>query len=249
MASRVDWVEQNFPRAIRWAESKRWQRVLILVTVLLLAGMVYEMWTEPQSLTVTLPSGDIIGKEVEIGALKDQITKLQGSSQPNGLKGIHAPPIPPLPKPTINNAMVHTRITCILRDPSKLPTDILISGHNPSNGSYLDGPKGKAYLQGDLGYSYRRTEEDNKALVIHKLRLPENSDLIGQPFASLRDYQTMMIDAWGAEGDSFSACIYLDITFRVNGIDVLHEQEAVNIPTVKGHNIGFEVRFHPNIPD
>jgi hypothetical protein len=77
MASRVDWVEQNLPGAIRWAESKRWQRVMILVTMLLIVGMAYEVWTEPEAPRVSLPSIDPAAKDAKIIQQAQEIATLK----------------------------------------------------------------------------------------------------------------------------------------------------------------------------
>jgi hypothetical protein len=79
MASRVDWVEQNLPQAVRWAESKRWQRILILVTAVMVAWMAYETWTEPGP--PSAPSADAGAREAEIVQLKAQIKALSGIRQ------------------------------------------------------------------------------------------------------------------------------------------------------------------------
>jgi hypothetical protein len=76
MASRVDWIEQNIPWALRWSESKRWQRVLILVTALMVAWMAYEVWTQPGPPNIAMPSADLGAKDSEIATLKTQNKQL-----------------------------------------------------------------------------------------------------------------------------------------------------------------------------
>lgn len=96
MASRVDWVEQNIPWAIKWAESKRWQRVLILVTALMVAWMAYEVWTQPGPPNIVMPSADPGLKNAEIARLNSQIERLTEDlktarqKNPKGTQGVTA---------------------------------------------------------------------------------------------------------------------------------------------------------------
>src|ERR1022692_955517 len=78
LASTIDFVEQMYPRLVRWAERKAWQRVLLLITTIMYAGILYEMWAGP-AVNMGIPSADlgtVKAKDTEIEKLEGQIRQL-----------------------------------------------------------------------------------------------------------------------------------------------------------------------------
>jgi hypothetical protein len=67
MASRVEYLQNHFPRLLKWAEHKEWHGVVLVITALLLAGNVYEIVTdEPLVVKMAVPAIDPGAKDATI---------------------------------------------------------------------------------------------------------------------------------------------------------------------------------------
>jgi hypothetical protein len=43
LAATIDYVEQKWPRLVKWADRKAWQRVLLLIVTIMYAEILYEI--------------------------------------------------------------------------------------------------------------------------------------------------------------------------------------------------------------
>ncbi len=127
---------------------------------------------------------------------------------------------------TISNATLELRLICSLRDPMKMPEDIALGVPSEPQGRYLEGSIGKSYLRPLTSVQYKRTEEEGKVSMIFRYELPENSDLIGRPISRLTSYDKLAINAWGADGNYFRECSFLEATFSVDGEEVYKTSES-----------------------
>jgi len=140
-------------------------------------------------------------------------------------------PSRPVEPTKINNLLVEARVICSLRDPVKLPNNIAMSIFDEMSSltSFFEGPMGKAYLRPITSVSFQRMEERSKAFTVLRYELPNNSDLIGEPVSSLSRYVTMVINLWAIHYDDFTECGFLEMTLRVNGIDVLRRSLTIRL--------------------
>jgi hypothetical protein len=136
---------------------------------------------------------------------------------------------------TIQSVTAQIRLTCVLKDPTKLPENTLLSVG--SGVSYLEGLRGKAYLQSTGKYTYQRTEEEGRATAVEDYTAAPNSELIGQPVSTMAGYSTMVLsDAAVSEG-RFTECVYAETTLRVNGVDVF--RASLSVAKTLDDNRGF----------
>jgi hypothetical protein len=78
-------------------------------------------------------------------------------------------------------------------------------------------------------FSIREWKKKAKHFTVLRYDLPNNSDLVGQPVSSLSRYNRMVINLWAVHGDAFTECGFLEVTLRVNGIDVFRHSEAFRL--------------------
>jgi hypothetical protein len=126
----------------------------------------------------------------EKNKLKDELTekdkyvkRLEAKSCParlarNSIRP-QRPQVPVATSETIYDVLAEVRTTCVLKDSSKMPEDII--AHSPGGDSYLESSIGKAYLISSQFIKYQRSEQTGKAIAIEHFLPPENSDLIGRP--------------------------------------------------------------------
>jgi hypothetical protein len=83
LAATIDYVEQKWPRLVKWAERKWWQHVLMLVLTIMYAGILYEDWEGPKVNIVSFPNSDPGAKDAQIRQLRTDIEylKTQSASQ------------------------------------------------------------------------------------------------------------------------------------------------------------------------
>lgn len=135
-------------------------------------------------------------------------------------------PAPQAPE-MISSLMAELRLTCALRNPGAMPSDIVLASNSALLDSYLDGPPGKAFLRQLVPVNYQRSEQDGNAFSIQHYDLGPTSDLIGEPISRLGEYTTIRLSAWGARGVTFRACTYSEVTIRVNGKDRYRHSEVL----------------------
>jgi hypothetical protein len=139
----------------------------------------------------------------------------------------------------VGSLFVEVRVTCSLRNPSNLPPDLAFAVLSNESGSYLESPQGKAHLRPITRVSYKRTEEEGKAIATLGYDLPPNSDLIGVPLSTMSRYTSVFVDLWGVSGNDFSSCNHLDLTLRLNGTDVYRRAQAFQHQMETGHTMAF----------
>jgi hypothetical protein len=163
---------------------------------------------------------DPTSRDNHITELETQVEELK--------KGVgHVPiraPAPIVVPETIHDILVELRTTCTLRDSTKMPEDIVISVSDSP--SYLEGAGGKSYLQSS-GYNFKRTEEEGKVTAIQNFTPVQNSDLIGRPMSALTNYSSAVLADTSVSGGKFIECNYIEMTVRMNGLDVLRTTQAV----------------------
>jgi len=167
-------------------------------------------------------------KQAENGELKSRILALEHQQAKVITKTLPVPLQSPTrpSEETISNGEVESWFRCSLRDPMRLPEDLML--YSPTNPlSYLEGSSGKAFLEALGGIKYQRLEQESQASVVQKFRLPENSDLIGKPLSWLKHYERLTVNASGADGKDFTSCDFFNVAFRVNGRDIYRTSEAI----------------------
>jgi hypothetical protein len=87
-------------------------------------------------------------------------------------------------------------------------------------------------------------EEEGKAFTVLRYDLPNNSDLVGQPVSSLSRYNRMVVNLWALHADAFTECGFVEVTLKVNVIDVFRHSEAVRLVLVpdKTKWVGFSLK-------
>jgi len=58
LASTFEYIEEKWPRLVRWAERKKWQRIVLFILTIMYAGILYEMVTGPVVILPPFPSAD-----------------------------------------------------------------------------------------------------------------------------------------------------------------------------------------------
>jgi hypothetical protein len=83
LAATIDYVEQKWPRLVKWTERKWWQRVLMLVLTIMYASILYEDWEGPKVNIVSFSNPDLGAKDAQIKQLRTDIEylKTQSASQ------------------------------------------------------------------------------------------------------------------------------------------------------------------------
>jgi hypothetical protein len=69
LAATIDYVEQKFPRLVKWAERKAWQRILLIILTIMYAGILYEIFEGPV-VSIGVPKVDPGAKDAEITQLQ-----------------------------------------------------------------------------------------------------------------------------------------------------------------------------------
>ena len=176
--------------------------------------------------------------KVELTKRDDYIKQLEGRQCPTCPVGAPHKSTPSPVEAKIESASASSRVICTLRDPMKMPTDLLMSFSNV-NATYLEGPSGKAYLETSGKLHYQRTEEEGNVAIFQDYSLSSKSDLVGQPVSRMLDYKTLSLQIYGADGDFFSSCKYYEVTFRVNGLDQYRpEDDNGSLPNrLKGNGL------------
>lgn len=138
---------------------------------------------------------------------------------------------------TIHELLAEVRITGALMNPSLMPHDVHIIAD--SEESYLQGAVGRTYLQSQSA-SYRRVEAEGAAISIqHFIPLP-NSDLIGRPISALANYSLLHIVDRSVSGRFFE-CSFIEVTLRVNGIDVLRWSDPLSKRITGPQELPFDI--------
>jgi hypothetical protein len=104
----------------------------------------------------------------KLALIKSQKTQIEGleaklKEQPKVVYRDKIVPSRPVEPTKINNLLIEARVTCSLRDPLKLPSNIQSAWIVSPPSSYFDGPIGKAYLHEITNVQYQRMEEEGKA--------------------------------------------------------------------------------------
>lgn len=174
----------------------------------------------------------------ERAKLKIQVEDLQrGKVKGTAARGLQQIAVPP---ETIHDALAEVRITCTLSNPSIMPLDKPLA--IPGEDSYLEGAVGKSYLQ-SRAHSYKRAEEEGRAIAIENFKPPPKSDLIGRPVSALADYSALTIVDTSVSGGIFSECSFVEVTLRVNGRDVFRHGEPVSIKMDPKLGLKFAVKL------
>lgn len=126
----------------------------------------------------------------------------------------------------IESGLVEIGMTCSLRDVTKIPADKSFILPRVANEDYLSGKNGNTYLQPEPSVIYKRAEDESNVFFTMRYTLPSTSDLIGAPISRILNYDSLRVDAWGAEGDYFSSCRGTEITLRINGNDIYRHSES-----------------------
>jgi hypothetical protein len=143
----------------------------------------------------------------------------------------------PAPSPeTIHDVLAEVRITCTLKDSSRMPLDS--AWKLPSEESYLEGAIGKAYLQSRTD-NYKREEEEGKVIAIEHFKPPPNSNLIGMPVSEFANYSSFRVVDTAVSGGFFSECTFAEVTLRINGNDVFRFSKAIAIKLDETHGLSF----------
>jgi hypothetical protein len=89
MAASLDYAEGVFPRLKRWSESKKWHRIVLMLTLLFYIGTLYELLSQPPLPPIVNPDpavlviAPIVQENV---ALKFRITALTVPESPTSLR-------------------------------------------------------------------------------------------------------------------------------------------------------------------
>jgi hypothetical protein len=152
---------------------------------------------------------------------------------------------PPVAPERIHDASADIRLVCTLRNLSRMPQDVLFGGGlGTKNNSYLQGNIGKAYLEQIPKTHYQRVEEEGKVSVSESYSLPSNSDLLNQRITELANYDKIVLNVAGADGDDFSACVFYEVEFRVNGRDIYRVNGAIPDGSMSsGHSFTIILKF------
>ncbi len=130
----------------------------------------------------------------------------------------------------IHNASATVRVTCTLKNPSKSPgTTSTFMTDAPS---YLAGSTGRAFFQTNSA-SYQRTEE-GAVVITENYAVNSPSDLLEQPVSALANYKSFHLAISGVSEKTFDTCIFLELTFRINGRDVFQTQKEFQKKITKG---------------
>jgi len=126
----------------------------------------------------------------------------------------------------ISSITVDLRLSCALRDPSKLPVDLVL--HVPGDPTFFAGPIGRVFLEASDGVRYRRLDEEGMAYVTQFYQLPTNSFLMGQPTRTLLEYDKLTFSMDGADGKDFGECRGFEMILRLNGKETFRHAEPIS---------------------
>jgi hypothetical protein len=176
-------------------------------------------------------------RDNEIAALQKQVEDVKKTHRINPVAiQVSAPAM----LDSIHDVVAEVRLTCVLTNPNKMPDDELLAMSDED--SYLEGGAGKSYLQSQT-HTYKRAEEEGKAVSIEYFKVPPNSDLIGRPISSLANYSILHLINTGVSNGRFSECIFVEVTLRVNGSDVFRDAEAIRQKLDAIHGLSFDVKL------
>jgi hypothetical protein len=135
---------------------------------------------------------------------------------------------PPSSHPeVIGSFAIELRLSCSLRDPSRLPVDLVI--HVPSDSTFLESQVGRVFLEVSNGVHYQRLDEEGMAYAVQFYQLPSNSSLLGQPLRTLLEYDRLRFSMDGVDGKNFKKCIGFELIVKVNGRETLREAEKLSV--------------------
>lgn len=177
--------------------------------------------------------------KVQLKERDDYIARLLGSTltpakypQPTRIPAVQMPE-------KIHNASATVRVTCTLTNPSKTPgTTATIMTDAPS---YLAGGTGRAFLQTNSA-SYQRTEE-GAVVITENYAVNSPSDLLEQPVSALANYKSFHLEIPGVSRGTFDTCIFLELTFRINGRDVFQTAGEIRKKVPKGLAINAPYKY------
>jgi hypothetical protein len=132
----------------------------------------------------------------------------------------------------IDRLALEVRATCTLRDPSQIPqvTDGLLTNDKTS---YLEGPRGRFYLESNPHVPFRRAEEEGQVYAIQTFALAEDSNLIGSPISRVAEFTKVHIDEWSISGNQFKFCTHVEVVMLMNGRQVYSRVDSINVPVLE----------------
>jgi hypothetical protein len=141
---------------------------------------------------------------------------------------------------TIRNLLIELRVTCSLRDPARLPVDLIGYLQRPQV-NYLENSMGKIFLESLDGIHYERTDEEGTAYAVQKFHLPEGSFLMGKPTSALSEYGHLTLAVSAISGKDFTRCRASELIIKLNGIEVERKSVDFNHELEDGKELTVEM--------
>jgi len=82
MAARIEYAEGAFPSLKRWAENKKWHRILLISTLLFYGGTLYELLKEPSPFIPPIPNLGVPSIAAVVKENKDLTARLTELTKP-----------------------------------------------------------------------------------------------------------------------------------------------------------------------